>query len=451
MATVQVEVISREFIKPSSQTPTHLRNFNLSYFDQIAARMYIPLVFFYNPCNTAATTFDTSNLLKKSLSETLTVYYPFAGKLKDREFIDCDDEGVLFLEAKVKVKMSEILDDPRHEILDLLFADNLQWNDASLSTLLAVQVSYFDCGGMALSVCMAHKIGDAATLVNFVNDWAAKASNSGKHVSPLLCVPPIFPRGDIPLMPESSPKKGKCSSRRFVFDAPKIAALKAIVADRVQKPTKVEVVSGLLYKCAISAANASSSGTTRPALLIPNVNLRSRMIPPLPENRMIPPVLKREDSLHSLVSQMKEALSDFCNTCVKNVSRGAELALSIRKQMEKVKEMYKSSEQVVQHNCSSWCRFPIYEADFGWGKPVWVSIGACLDKNVIILMDSKSGDGIEAIVTLEEQDMAAFECDEELLAFAAQNPNPLRSQEQRMLIAEAELHSFVAELGKGIE
>jgi hypothetical protein len=43
-------------------------------------------------------------------------------------------------------------------------------------------------------------------------------------------------------------------------------------------------------------------------------------------------------------------------------------------------------------------------------------------------MDSKSGDGIEAFVTLEEKDMAAFECDEELLAFAALNPTPLTSQ-----------------------
>nr|XP_011463662.1 PREDICTED: BAHD acyltransferase At5g47980-like [Fragaria vesca subsp. vesca] len=217
-----------------------------------------------------------------------------------------------------------------------------------------------------------------------------------------------------------------------------MAVIKAIELAWVQewKQSKKVYVLGVLitnigYESG-SKANASSLGTTRPALLIPNVNLRSRMVPPLPENYVgnlswVFLVLKREDSLHSLVGQMKEALSEFCNTYVKNVSRGTELVLSIRKQTEKVKEMYKSSEQVVQYNCSSWCRFPIYEADFGWGKPVWVSIGACLDKNVILL-DSKSGDGIEAIATLEEQDMAAFECDQELLAFAAQNSNPLRSQ-----------------------
>ncbi|KAM5586780.1 acyltransferase Pun1-like [Rosa sericea] len=380
MATVQLEVISRELIKPSSQTPAHLRNYNLSYFDQLSPRKYIPLVLFYNPCNTTASTFETSILLKKSLSETLAFYYPFAGKAKDQEFIDFNDEGILFLEAKVKLKLSEILENPKHEILDLLFADNLQWNDTNLSTLLAVQVSYFDCGGMALSVCMSHKIGDAASMVNFVNDWAATASNSGKQVSPFLYTPSIFPRGDLPLMPqpEYSIKKENCASRRFVFDAQKIAALKAIVADKVQKATKVEVVSALLFKCAISAANASSSGTTRPTLFLQNVNLRTRMIPPLPENYVgniswVFPVPKTEDSWHCLVGQMKEALSDFCNTYVKNV-RGTELALSISKTMEKMRAMFKSSKQCVQYNCSSWCmQVPSIRSRFWVGK-------ACVDE-----------------------------------------------------------------------
>ncbi|KAK9934462.1 hypothetical protein M0R45_021606 [Rubus argutus] len=121
MATVQLEVISRELIKPSSGRLPHLRDYNLSYFDQISNRMYVPLVLFYNPCNTSFRTSEISNLLKKSLSETLA-YYPFAGKIKDRDFIDCNDEGVVFLEAKVKLKLPEIFKNPKTEVLDLLFA-----------------------------------------------------------------------------------------------------------------------------------------------------------------------------------------------------------------------------------------------------------------------------------------------------------------------------------------
>ena len=43
-------------------------------------------------------------------------------------------------------------------------------------------------------------------------------------------------------------------------------------------------------------------------------------------------------------------------------------------------------------------------------------------KNWIILVDRR-GVGIEAWVIMEEQDMAAFEQDEEILGFASLNPN----------------------------
>ncbi|KAL6201966.1 hypothetical protein ACLB2K_025678 [Fragaria x ananassa] len=73
--------------------------------------------------------------------------------------------------------------------------------------------------------------------------------------------------------------------------------------------------------------------------------------------------------------------------------------------------------------CStSWCRFPFYEADFGWGKPL-MSIPATVElKNLITLMNTSDGGGVEARLTLKEEDMAIFEKNEMLLAFASLNP-----------------------------
>ena len=71
---------------------------------------------------------------------------------------------------------------------------------------------------------------------------------------------------------------------------------------------------------------------------------------------------------------------------------------------------------------SSWCKFPVYEIDFGWGKPIWVSNGVFSPTNTIVLGDTKCGTGIEAWVTLNAQVMALFEQDEELLSFASLNP-----------------------------
>nr|GMD30147.1 vinorine synthase-like [Ipomoea batatas] len=53
---------------------------------------------------------------------------------------------------------------------------------------------------------------------------------------------------------------------------------------------------------------------------------------------------------------------------------------------------------------TSWCRFPIYEVDFGWGKPVWACTTTFPYKNFIVLMSTKCGDGIEAWINIGEED-----------------------------------------------
>ena len=39
-----------------------------------------------------------------------------------------------------------------------------------------------------------------------------------------------------------------------------------------------------------------------------------------------------------------------------------------------------------------------YEADFGWGKPVWLSIGSVSLPNAALLSDTSDGEGVEASV-----------------------------------------------------
>ncbi|CAB4264178.1 unnamed protein product [Prunus armeniaca] len=70
-------------------------------------------------------------------------------------------------------------------------------------------------------------------------------------------------------------------------------------------------------------------------------------------------------------------------------------------------------------NFSSYCRFPLYDSDFGWGRPTWVGSPALTYKNLVLFMDTKEGGGIEAYVSLEGEVMAKFECDSELLSYVA--------------------------------
>ena len=76
-----------------------------------------------------------------------------------------------------------------------------------------------------------------------------------------------------------------------------------------------------------------------------------------------------------------------------------------------------------RYSASSWCRFPMYDVDFGWGKPVWVCVPNIRVKNLVLMMDTRDGHGIEVLVSLVEEEMERFEENQELLEFASLDTN----------------------------
>lgn len=71
---------------------------------------------------------------------------------------------------------------------------------------------------------------------------------------------------------------------------------------------------------------------------------------------------------------------------------------------------------------SSWCKKPFYEVDFGWSSPVWMGNASHDNIVYVLLIDSKDGAGVEAWISLPEQDMSVFVGDQELLTYAILNP-----------------------------
>ena len=213
--------------------------------------------------------------------------------------------------------------------------------------------------------------------------------------------------------------------RRFVFDAVKLGALKAMATQSgVENPTRVEVVAALIYRCAVDASKVSS-GSLKPSVLRQIMNLRKKIVPPLPEKSFgnilwtygIHTTPRHE--FHASVGQLKAGLAHFCDTYGKNFT-GQELIRLMFK--EEAKSAHSNdNHHVNMYRCTSWCRSSLYQTDFGWGKPIWLSPTGVGSKNIICLTDTREGDGIEAFVTLEEQEMAVFERDEELLPFSSLN------------------------------
>ena len=79
-----------------------------------------------------------------------------------------------------------------------------------------------------------------------------------------------------------------------------------------------------------------------------------------------------------------------------------------------------TKEEMEAFRFTRFCRFLVYEADFGWGKPIWVGSCSLPFKNLVIFIDSSGTNGrIEAWINLVEEDMDKFQGDEELLSFVS--------------------------------
>ncbi|KAK2965053.1 hypothetical protein RJ639_029532, partial [Escallonia herrerae] len=95
--------------------------------------------------------------------------------------------------------------------------------------------------------------------------------------------------------------------------------------------------------------------------------------------------------------------------------------LKVSERLKEMGEVY-SNPEADYFAVTSVCNASFYEADFGWGKQIWSCIGngsanTPVFANLTILVDTKSGDGVEARVTLSEEDMVVFERDPPLFRF----------------------------------
>ncbi|CAI0439077.1 unnamed protein product [Linum tenue] len=424
-------------VRPSTRTPEHLRNHSLSFFDQMAPPFYVPLLYLYP--NHDDNNNNIAPLLKLSLSKALSTYYPLAGStgqgLHDPLTVRCNDEGALFLQARMMSSpLASIVDDEAR--LRLLFPDDLAFRSTTaLSTPLVVQITSFECGGMALAVCASHKVLDMSSFCSFVNHWASStaAGDRIEQVPVRFDLAALFPPVDVEVTKTFDPPNVETVCRRFAFGGSSIGKLKAMMRRHgIENPTRVEAVLALVCSSAISAADSSSRSRPGSAFLTQAVNLRPRLTsPPSITTSSIGNLSSifamlieagAEMDLVSFVSTIRRVKTEYFETCSAEYSRGEDFR-SFIVESTKVFRDAGSSEEVAAaeprvYISSSWCNFPVYEADFGWGKPVRVTTAAQELKDTIVLLDTKDGDGVEALVCLEEREMAAFQCDKMVLAFA---------------------------------
>lgn len=434
----KVRIVSSTAVKPSSPTPPHRRTLNLSLLDQLFPAGLSPTILFY--ADPAAGGESLSHRMRASLSETLTDFYPLAGRLRGSACIDCNDEGAYWVEARADLPLADVLARPDGTLLAQLLPSSHPETSllAAMGCLLIVQITTFTCGGVAVAACSTHKLLDASSLTFFLRSWSARSAGrleGDRPPPPRFLGDSLVRAKEVPFMLSDYAGMESCATRRFVFHRSQISALKA-EAVRAARPgestrfTRVELVLALIVRCALAASRSVTGSYRHPTLLREMVNLRNRMSPALRDNDVGNLAFginilyeNSESTFHELVSNIRKEMINFTKGTQASRSDSGELLSIACGSIGKAGDFFgKWKEESRFYRCSSLCGFRFYEVDFGSGKPAWVT---CLSraKNFVYMVDAKDGDGIDAWVTLDRRDMAVFERDGELLAYAAPNPS----------------------------
>ncbi|KAJ8763092.1 hypothetical protein K2173_023297 [Erythroxylum novogranatense] len=373
---------------------------------------YSPLVFFYPVDDSKhSKTAQLATQLKWSLSKTLDAIYPLSGRIELLNgFLPCQ---------------------PFCQLNDPIVAP------------VTVQLNVFDCGGIALGVCLSHKLVDGTTASIFLKSWASNASGVPNNIHPNLSdaavlFPPVdyVPQRYITNAESSWFSDCRCVTRRFGFHDKAVAALMAKGASTmVEYPTRIQAISGFIWKHA-TAASRSISGSSKPSVAKEVVNIRSRRLtkPRLSKHsigNLIQFSMSHFNPQHtdmemdSLVALLRDGVAEINNEYIKDLTgdRGSASYFDLLNRQE---EILKGNPETFM--LAAWITFGFNDIDFGWGKPIWVGVmgntSRCIPSipNLILLNNAGRRNGVEAWMILDEKIMRVLERDPEFLAYASPNP-----------------------------
>lgn len=422
-----MKLISEEIIKPSIPTADAIKEQKLSYIDQLIHSVYIPVIFFYNnnnnPLSSSSSSFldnpsEKSLQLKQSLSKTLTKFYTFAGRVHRNTKILCNDSGVLFIEARVHGSLSEVLRNGAvsTDLNQFLGIEPYSGsdNDERRKIPLIVKLCCFDCGGISVGVCVFHQLADVSLLIDFMNVWAGIQRGETQIPNPRLDLgfnyfPPLN-QDDVIQPPVGPPPEERIVMRKFVFDKEKITEIKEQISSNLQNPTRIEAVSAFIWKHIIQVIKAKDESKTIFTFILA-VNLRPKIFPNQPDSIIggnfsvgIEGICRSEEdtNIQGIAKVARNCKEKFDYELVKKTQNGSVYYDNLRHESL---EFFMRSDSIFGF-ITSWCNFPLYKVDYGWGKPVSVAPVLMSYKNMVFLLDTKSGDGIQAWITMAEDEMA---------------------------------------------
>ncbi|KAK7333587.1 hypothetical protein VNO80_30363 [Phaseolus coccineus] len=433
-----VIIVASYNVTPNQPTPTD--PLWLSDSDQIGFLGHVPNIFIYKAKHTE----NPIEKMRNSLSKTLVHYYPVAGRLRltkgDRMEVDCNAKGVTLIEAQSTKSFADYGDfSPSDSTEELVPKVDYTQPMEEIPPLL-LQVTRFHGGeGLALGVLISHPMTDATGIIRLVNNWAKVARGEELLPSEIpfldrrgLILPPQHSSPDVKL-PEWKPvprtpqmEQKKRSALLLKLTSSQVERLKKKANEKDSKEgvrpyTSFEVVAAHIWR---SAAKARESGDNHPTFVRFSVNFRSRLNPPLPQNyfgnalaKGVTPKCYEGDIISNPLGFSAEKIREAAHAVTDEFIRSQLKASLGQGQQDHIRAFFKGQGHLMNvpyagnHNIllTSLTTMPVYEADFGWGKPIHYGIAQVFQEDRAVIVRSPRGDGVLVTIIIQTELMQLFQ------------------------------------------
>ncbi|XP_010479240.1 PREDICTED: shikimate O-hydroxycinnamoyltransferase-like [Camelina sativa] len=425
---MKINILDSTIVRPAAETPT--TNLWNSHVDLIIAKYHTPSVYFYRP--TGASNFFDPQVLKDALSKALVPFYPMAGRLKKdndgRIEIDCNGAGVLFVVADTP----SVIDDLGEFAPSLTLRQLIPDVDYSVGVhtlpLLVLQVTFFKCGGASLGVGMQHHVADGFSGLHFINTWSDMARGLDLTIPPFIDrtvlrarnpPQPAFHHVEYqpsPTMRIPSSTQGLDDTTVSIFKISRdmLVALKTKSKQdgNTVSYSSYEVLAGHVWRSVCKARGLPDDQETK---LYVAIDGRSRLRPQLPPgyfgnvifsatpltfagDLLSKPTWYAAVLIHDVIVRMDDK---YLRSALDYLEMQPDLSALVR---------CASTYKCPNLGITSWVRLPMYDADFGWGRPIFVGPGAIAYEGLSFLLPSPTNDGsLSLAISLQSEHMKLFE------------------------------------------
>ncbi|KAG4377428.1 hypothetical protein AAZX31_18G107300 [Glycine max] len=426
--TKMVTIKASYTVLPNEPTPEGL--LWLSDIDQVARLRHTPTIYIFHAKHNHDTLIER---MRNSLSKILVHYYPIAGRLRriegsGRLELDCNAKGVVLLEAESTKTLDDYGDFLRESIKDLVPTVDYTSPIEELPSLL-VQVTTFHGGkSFAIGVALCHILCDGVGAIQFINSWAklARGDTLEPHEMPFLdrtvlkfphpLSPPRFDHLEFKPLPlilgrsdNTVEKNKKVDATLLKLTPEQVGKLKKKANDDSTKEgsrpySRFEAIAAHIWRCASKARKLDKN---QPTLVRFNADIRNRLIPPLPKN-----YFGNALSLTTASCHVGDVISNSLSYAAQKIREAIEVVtyeyiwsqidvIRGQEQLDNARALFfgqnEGKDALFYGNpnllITSWMSMPMHEADFGWGKPVYLGLGSVSTQDRALIIQSPDGDG----------------------------------------------------------